>query len=78
MKVMPNGEFKLIKKSGLFTSFKEEVYTSLEHVLMSVNDDDTMVVFDDKGSINLIVDSGLIPLPNKERQTHLRFPIRTH
>ena len=65
MKVMPNGEFKLIKKSGLFTSFKEEIYTSLEHLLMSVNADDKMVVFDNKGSINLIVDSGLIPLPNK-------------
>lgn len=66
MKVMPNGEFKLIKKSGLFASFKEEVYTFLEHVLMSVNDDDKMVIFDDKGNINLIVDSGLIPLPSKE------------
>ena len=66
MKVMPNGDFKLIKKNGLFTSFKEEIYTSLERVLMSVNADDKMVVFDDKGNINLIVDSGLIPLPNKE------------
>lgn len=66
MKIMPNGEFKLIKKNGLFTSFKEETYTSLEQLLMNANGDDKMVVLDEKGSINLIVDSGLIPLPVKE------------
>ena len=66
MKVMPNGEFKLIKKNGLFTSFKEDIYSSLEQLLISAKAADKMVVFDDKGNINLIVDSGLIPLPNKE------------
>ena len=66
MNVLPDGTFKLVKKSSAFSAFKEDIYNSLEKVLFSFKGEDKMVVFDDAGNINLIIDTGLIPLPRYE------------
>lgn len=66
MNVLPDGTFKLIKKSSAFTGFKEDIYNKLEKLLFSFKGEDKMVVFDSANNINVVVDTGIIPLPNKE------------
>lgn len=66
MNVSPSGDFKLIKRSGLFASFKEELYRKLERILFGIKGEEKLIVADDSDNVNVISDSGIIPLPNKE------------
>lgn len=66
MSVLPTGDFKLIKKSNTFSSFKEELYSKLESLLFNIKADEKLIVADDLGNVNIISDSGIIPLPGKE------------
>ena len=66
LNIAPNGEFKLIKKSSVFSAFKEPLYDELEKQLFSIKGDDKLIIADDVGNINVITDSGITPLPNKE------------
>lgn len=66
MNISPDGAFKMIKKQSQFVEFKEEIYNKLERLMLSYKGDDKRIVADDKGNINLIVDSSIIPLPDIE------------
>ena len=66
MKVMPSGDFKLIKKSSVFFSYKEDVYNVLERVMYNIKNEEKMIVSDEEGNINIVFNSGFIPLPRKE------------
>lgn len=63
MNVLSDGTFKLIKKSSAFSVFKEDIYNKLEKLLNTYKGEDKMVFFDDEGNVNLIVDTGVVPLP---------------
>lgn len=66
MNLLPDGSFKMIRKSSEFSAFKEDIYNKLERSLFAVKGDDKMIVADDKGNINVIADTEIIPLPSKE------------
>ena len=65
MKVMPTGDFKLIKKSSVFSSYKEDIFNNLEKVMHSIKNEEKMIVSDEDGNINVIYNSGFIPLPRE-------------
>lgn len=66
MNVSPSGTFNLIKKSNVFSCFKEKIYNELEKILFNIKNDEKLIVADDVGNVNIISDSGLISLSRKE------------